>query len=101
MGKNKEAGIGHNSGDKPKTDTATGGLINSAIQRIERLEDERDGIKEDIKDVYAEFKGKGLEPKILRRIIRLRKVNAEKAREEQELLELYASAAGIQLPLGL
>ena len=86
------AGVGHNSGE------ATGTILKSFIERIERLEEEKKAAAEDIRDVYSEIKSAGFEPKIIRKLIARKKQNAEKRKEEQELLELYASA--MQLDLG-
>lgn len=69
--------------------------LKSFIQRIEKLEEEKKATAEDIRDVYAEAKGTGFEPKIMRKIISLRKSNLEKRREEQELLDLYMAALGM------
>ena len=65
------------------------------IERIERLEEEKKGIADDIRDVYSEAKSLGFEVKIMRKIVSLRKTNVEKRREEAELLELYMSAIGM------
>lgn len=75
--------------------TVSGQRLKSFIERIERLEEEKKALAEDIRDVYAEAKGTGFEPKIMRKIVSLRKANLEKRREEQELLELYMSAIGM------
>lgn len=68
----------------------------SFLERIERLESEKTDLGDDIKDVYAEAKGVGFDIKIVRRIIKLRKMEPEKRREEDELLELYKSAIGMR-----
>lgn len=73
----------------------SGNRLKSFLERIERLEEEKKGIAEDIRDVYSEAKGTGFDPKIMRKIISLRKTNLEKRREEQELLELYMAAIGM------
>lgn len=73
----------------------SGQRLISFIERIERLEEEKKIIAEDIKDVYGEAKATGFEAKIIRKIVTLRKANLEKRREEQELLELYMSAIGM------
>lgn len=73
----------------------SGARLKSFISRIEKLEEEKKATAEDIRDVYGEAKGLGFEPKILRKIVSLRKTNLEKRREEQELLELYMSAIGM------
>lgn len=75
--------------------TVSGQRLKSFIERIERLEEEKKALAEDIRDVYAEAKGTGFEPKIIRKIVSLRKANLEKRREEQELLDLYMSAIGM------
>jgi uncharacterized protein (UPF0335 family) len=73
----------------------SGARLKSFIARIEKLEEEKKAMAEDIRDVYSESKALGFEPKILRKIVSLRKTNLEKRREEQELLELYMSAIGM------
>lgn len=73
----------------------SGARLKSFLERIERLEEEKKAMSEDIRDVYAEAKGTGFEPKIMRKIISLRKTNLEKRREEQELLDLYMAAIGM------
>ena len=74
----------------------SGNRLKSFIERIERLEEEKKALGEDISDVYSEAKSTGFETKILRKIIGLRKKNLEARREEQELLELYMSALGME-----
>lgn len=73
----------------------SGNRLKSFIERVERLEEEKKAISEDVRDVYAEAKGTGFDPKIMRKIVSLRKTNLEKRREEQELLDLYMSAIGM------
>jgi len=65
------------------------------IERIERLEEEKKGIGDDIKDVYAEAKATGYDAKIMRQIVRLRKMKPDDRREMQSILELYKNALGI------
>ncbi len=72
-----------------------GKRLKSFIERIERLETEKAALAEDIKEVYAEAKGTGFDPKTMRKLIRLRKMDVEKRREEDELLELYKAAIGL------
>jgi uncharacterized protein (UPF0335 family) len=81
-------GVGHNS-------EVSGPRLKSFIERIERLEEEKKAMSEDIRDVYGEAKATGFEPKIMRKIVSLRKSNLEKRREEGELLNLYMSAIGM------
>lgn len=67
------------------------------IERVERLEEEKKGIAEDIRDVYLEAKATGYDPKIMRKIVALRKMNADDRREQQMLIETYANALGLDL----
>jgi uncharacterized protein (UPF0335 family) len=69
--------------------------LRSFIERIERLEEEKKGIADDIKEIYSEAKGTGFEPRILRQVIRLRKKEQAERREEEELIELYKAALGM------
>ena len=68
--------------------------LRSFIERVENLEEEKANVAGDIKEVYAEAKGEGYEPKILRQIIRLRKMDSAERQEQEALLELYLSALG-------
>ena len=73
-----------------------GARLKSFIERIERLEEEKAAIASDIKDVYAEAKGTGFDAKTIRKIVSLRKVDTEKRREADEILDLYKSAIGME-----
>lgn len=81
--------------EAPASAEVSGNRLKSFIERVERLEEEKKALSEDIRDVYGEAKATGFEPKIMRKIVSLRKSNLEKRREEQELLELYMSAIGM------
>ncbi len=72
-----------------------GERLKSFIERVERLEEEKSELAEDIKEVMAEAKSVGFDVKTIRKIIRLRKMDTEKRREEDELLELYKAAIGM------
>lgn len=74
----------------------SGERLKQYIERVERLEEEKAGIADDIKDVYAEAKSAGFDSKIMRMIVRLRKMASEKRREEEELLDIYKSAIGLE-----
>lgn len=80
-------------------DVDVGGIaadaLKSFIERIERLEDEKRGLSDDIKDVYAEAKSHGFDPKIMRQIIRLRKMEEDARKEQDALIDLYAHALGM------
>ena len=65
------------------------------IERIERLEEEKRALMADIKDVYAEAKATGCEPKIMRQIVRLRGMDRELLNEQDELLTTYRTALGL------
>ena len=69
--------------------------LKSFIERLERLEEEKRALSVDIKEVYAEAKGTGFEPKIMRQIVKIRKMDKEEVDEEESLLELYKRALGM------
>ncbi len=69
--------------------------LRSFIERIERLEEEKKGIQDDIKEIYAEAKGTGFDVKIMRQIIRLRKMDNADRQEQETILELYLQALGM------
>ena len=71
------------------------GQLRSFVERIERLEEEKKGIADDIRDVYAEAKGNGFDTKILRRVISLRKKDSAERQEEEAILDLYLHALGM------
>jgi uncharacterized protein (UPF0335 family) len=66
------------------------------IERIERLEEEKKGIGDDIKDVYLEAKATGYDPKIIRQIVRLRKMPAHDRQEMEAILQTYLAALGME-----
>lgn len=65
------------------------------VERIERLEEEKKGISEDIRDVYLESKSQGYDPKIMRQIVKLRKMPVHDRKEMEAILDVYKSALGI------
>ena len=65
------------------------------IERIERLEEEKKGISDDIRDVFAEAKGNGFDTKVMRQVIRLRKKEPAERQEEEAILDLYLHALGM------
>lgn len=69
--------------------------LRAFIERIEKLEEEKKAIAEDIKEVYSEAKGTGFDARIIRKIVSMRKMDREKRREEEEILDLYLSALGM------
>lgn len=90
----KAPAIGHN---KP------GGVavehLKSIVERIERLEEEKAAISEDIKEVFAEAKGNGFDTKIIKKVIKLRQQDAHERDEEAALLYTYCNALGMQMSL--
>ena len=74
-----------------------GDQLRAFVERIERLEEEKKGIAEDIKDVYAEAKGNGFDVKVLRQVIRLRKQDRNEREEQEALLDLYLHALGMAM----
>ncbi|HCQ71529.1 MAG: hypothetical protein CL570_06270 [Alphaproteobacteria bacterium] len=72
-----------------------GQRLKAFIDRVERLEEEKKALAEDIKEVYAEAKGVGFDAKTIRKIVSLRKMEPEKRNEEEELLDLYKTAIGM------
>jgi uncharacterized protein (UPF0335 family) len=76
--------------------------LNSIVQRIEKLEDERDELRLSIKDIYVEAKSLGYDAKILKKVIAMRKQDSAKRAEEQALIDTYMSALGMlaDTPLG-
>ena len=69
--------------------------LNSLIERIERLEEEKKGISSDIRDIYAAAKGVGFDVKIMKAIIKLRKMNQADRDEQEFLLETYRKALNV------
>jgi uncharacterized protein (UPF0335 family) len=80
--------IGHNSSEEQ---------LRLLIERVERLEEEKKGVAEDIKDVYSEAKAFGFDAKIMREIIRLRKMSKDDRAEMEAILETYKKALGMDL----
>jgi uncharacterized protein (UPF0335 family) len=72
-----------------------GDQLRSFIERLERLEEEKKGIADDIRDVFAEAKGNGFDIKIIRQILKIRKMKDAERSEEEELLDLYKQALGM------
>ena len=69
--------------------------LKAFVERVERLEEEKKAIADDIRDVYAEAKGSGFDVKALRTIIRMRKEDADERREHETILETYMHALGM------
>jgi uncharacterized protein (UPF0335 family) len=85
----KEAKVAESS------DPVNGGKLRAFVERIERLEEEKKALADDIKDVYAEAKGNGFDAKVIRKVVSIRKQDRDKLREEEEILDLYLAALGM------
>jgi len=73
-----------------------GEQLRAFVERIERLEEERKALADDVKDVYAEAKANGFDTKILRQVVRLRKQETNERLEQEALLDLYLAALGMK-----
>jgi len=99
----KAGNIGHNSGDDSMLDVpdgteskdVAGAELRLLIERIERLEEEKKGLADDVKDVYGEAKARGYDTKTMRMLVRLRKMEKEDRAEMEALLETYKAAVGM------
>lgn len=82
------------------TEEAIGGIAADALKgyldRIEKLEEEKKALAEDVKQVYAESKATGFDTKILRKLVSLMRMEEHERKEQDELLDLYKRAAGIE-----
>lgn len=81
-------GPGHNS---------TGEELRLLLERVERLEEEKQGIADDVKDVYSEAKARGFDTKAMRQLVRLRKQKPEDRKAQAAILQTYADAIGLDL----
>jgi uncharacterized protein (UPF0335 family) len=90
--------LASNTGTEPEPSPSTSfakDQLKSIIERIERLEEEKKNIADDIRDVYAESKGNGFDVKALRTIVRMRKKDPNERLEEETILETYMQALGM------
>jgi uncharacterized protein (UPF0335 family) len=83
-------GEGHNS------QTVAAGQLRAFLERIERLEEEKKGISDDIKEVFAEAKGTGFDTKAIRALIKIRKQDQAERQEAESILETYMRALGME-----
>ncbi|HML11513.1 MAG TPA: DUF2312 domain-containing protein [Stellaceae bacterium] len=79
----------------PDVGGIAGDRLKSFIERIERLEEERRALSNDIKEIYAEAKGTGFDVKIMRQVIRLRRMDKDDLDEQETLLDVYRRALGM------
>ncbi|MBP2489122.1 DUF2312 domain-containing protein [Rhizobium sp. 25PS6] len=78
------------------TENVAAAELRAFIERIERLEEEKQTIADDIKDVFGEAKGRGYDTKAMKTIIRLRKKDANERMEEESILQTYMNALGME-----
>jgi len=71
------------------------GQLKSLVERIEKLEEEKKALADDVREVYAEAKGVGFDVKALRTVVRLRMQNSEERKEHEALVDLYRDALGL------
>lgn len=86
-------GIGHNGG--PSVGGIAADRLKSYVERIERVEEEKKALSEDIRDIYTEVKAAGFDAKIVRQVIKLRKMDAQDREKQAELVDLYGKALGL------
>jgi uncharacterized protein (UPF0335 family) len=80
---------------KAKAGPVAADVLRKYIERIERLEEEKKALAGDIREIYAEAKGNGYEPKIMRKVVSLRRMKEADRQEEEALLEVYRAAVGV------
>ncbi len=80
----------------PTVGGITGERLRSLIERIERLEEEKKALSDDIREVYAEAKAEGFDAKTMRQVIRLRKMEVNDRQEQEALLDTYLAALGMR-----
>ena len=78
-----------------KVGNVAGDHLRSFIERIERLEEDKATVLDDIRDVFAEAKGNGFDAKTMRKILKLRKMKPQERNEEEHLLDIYMRALGM------
>src|ERR1700752_2076276 len=80
---------------QPQGDSVAQDQLRAFIERVERMEEEKKAIADDIKEIYAEAKGNGFDTKVLRTVIRLRKEDSNERAEREALLDTYLHALGM------
>ncbi|HQT62753.1 DUF2312 domain-containing protein [Acidiphilium sp.] len=86
--------IGHNSGE-PQTGGVAADRLRSIVERVERLDQERKALGNDIKDVYTEAKSAGFDVPVIRKLIQIRAKDAAEVEEQEQILDLYRRALGM------
>jgi uncharacterized protein (UPF0335 family) len=86
---------GRNPANEIRVGNIAGERLRSIIERIERLEEERKALSQDIKDIYAEAKSAGFDVKVIRQLLRIRKQEPAEVEEQETLLDIYRRAIGM------
>jgi uncharacterized protein (UPF0335 family) len=81
--------------DRVSTTTVAAGQLKAIIERVERLEEEKKEVADQIKEVYGEAKANGFDTRTIRKVVGLRRKPTEERQEEEALLDLYLSALGM------
>jgi uncharacterized protein (UPF0335 family) len=82
--------------DEALSNSPDGGDLQAFVERIERFDEAKRAIAENVKEVYSEAKGRGYDVKVLRKLVALRRVDERKRQEENEILSLYLTALGME-----
>ena len=87
--------LGRNPENTAKAEAIAGDRLRSLVERIERLQEEKKALTEDVKDIFAEAKSAGFDPKVLRKLLAIRKEEPSAVEEQETLLDLYRRALGM------
>ena len=82
--------------DEADTTTVAADELRSFITRVERMNEEKAALNADITEIFAEAKGRGYDPKIMKIVVKLRKMDANKRQEQDAILDLYLNAVGLE-----
>ena len=82
--------------DTISSDSVAQDQLKAFVERIERMEEEKKAIADDIREIYAEAKGKGFDIKVLRQVVKIRKQDHSERMEQEAILDLYLAALGMQ-----
>ena len=82
--------------DEADTTTVAADELRSFITRVERMNEEKAALNADIAEIFAEAKGRGYDPKIMKIVVKLRKMDANKRQEQDAILDLYLNAVGLE-----
>jgi uncharacterized protein (UPF0335 family) len=82
--------------DTVSSDSVAQDQLRAFVERIERMEEEKKAIADDIREIYAEAKGNGFDTKVLRQVVKIRKQDRAERLEQEALLDLYLAALGMQ-----